>query len=132
MFNQIKDSVFLIIGAAFAVFGIYEIAVPVSEEIVTQFAAALFALLGAILIGYNARANWVKSFILANSIQAINFDRLKSAGAVVISLVFGLLGIWGITSPVSEEIVLQLFALIIIVLSGAFGGVNTKDFLMSK
>ena len=42
MFNQIKDSVFLIIGAAFAVFGIYEIAVPVSEEIVTQFAAALF------------------------------------------------------------------------------------------
>lgn len=127
--QKIKDSLLLIVGAFFAVAGIYQIALPVDEALVTDFIAALFALLGAILMGYAERdRSFAFAAAVGYSVQAINFDKLKSAGAVIISLIFGLLGIWQIAAPIDEAIVQQLFALIVLVLSGFYGGVNAKDY----
>lgn len=125
--QKIKESLLLIVGAFFAVAGIYQIALPVDEALVSDFIAALFALLGAIMMGYAERDRSF-AFAAGYGVQAINFDKLKSAGAVVISLIFGLLGIWQIAAPIDEAIVQQLFALIILVLSGFYGGVNAKDY----
>lgn len=125
--QKIKESLLLIVGAFFAVAGIYQIALPVDEALVSDFIAALFALLGAIMMGYAERDRSF-AFAAAYGVQAINFDKLRSAGAVVISLIFGLLGIWQIAAPIDEAIVQQLFALIILVLSGFYGGVNAKDY----
>lgn len=125
--QKIYESLLMIVGAIFAVAGIYQIALPVDESLVTDFIAALFALLGAILMGYGERKRSF-AFAAVYGVQAINFDKLRSAGAVIISLIFGLFGIWQVAAPIDEAIVQQLFALIILVLSGFYGGVNAKDF----
>lgn len=51
MTEQIKETAKIVVGAAFAIFAIWQITVPVDEALVTQLIDIIFAILGTIIGG---------------------------------------------------------------------------------
>jgi uncharacterized membrane protein len=73
MNSKIKETVLILTGAAFAIFGVWGITVPIDESTVVQLINIIFAILGSIGIGLGLRAkNIAKKIDRENTIELNN------------------------------------------------------------
>jgi len=111
MFDSIRDTIKVLIGAAFVVFGIWNFTAPVTEPALINFVDALFILLG-MLFGAPALHRMVGSAPLT---------KVKDTVKVIVSAAFAVFAIWQLSIPVSEQIVATLIDVVFALLAAVIG-----------
>lgn len=111
MFGSIRDTIKVLIGAAFVVFGIWNFTAPVTEPALINFVDALFVLLG-MLFGAPALHRMVGSAPLT---------KVKDTVKVIVGAAFAVFAIWQLSIPVSEQIVATLIDVVFALLAAVIG-----------
>lgn len=111
MFNSIRDTIKIIIGAAFVVFGIWDFTAPVTEPALINFVDALFVLLG-MLFGAPALHRMVGSAPLT---------KVKDTVKVFVGAAFAVFAIWQLSIPVSEQVLGTLIDVVFALLAAIIG-----------
>jgi len=111
MFDSIRDTIKILIGAAFVVFGIWNFTAPVTEPALINFVDALFVLLG-MLFGAPA---------LHRMIGSAPLTKVKDTVKVLVGAAFAVFSIWQLSIPVSEQIVATLIDVVFALLAAVIG-----------
>jgi len=119
MIDKIKNTGLAVIAAAFAIFGIWQIGLPVDEALVSQLWALIITLVGAFVGGGASQRVYLawRYRVEFEQFLAIPTDKILNTGLAVIAAAFAIFGIWQINVPVDEALVSQLWALIITIIS---------------